>query len=102
MPPFLALLLCMGFLWWLLRHDPAKQSKPSLALWVPLIWIFIIASRLPSQWFGGGQTESALEALQEGNPLDRSVFAVLILLAVGILIYRSFSWSDFIARNFFL
>jgi len=102
MPPFLALLLCLVFVWWLLRHEPAKESKPSLALWVPLIWIFIIASRLPSQWFGGGQTETGLEALQEGNPLDRTVFAVLIFLAVGILISRSFSWSDFFARNFFL
>lgn len=102
MPPFLALVLCLGFLWWLLRHDPAKQSNTSLALWVPLIWIFIIASRLPSQWFGGGQEESALEALQEGNPLDRTVFALLILLAVGILISRSFRWGNFFAHNFFL
>ena len=102
MPPFLALVLCLGFLWWLLRHDPAKQSNTSLALWVPLIWIFIIASRLPSQWFGGGQEESALEALQEGNPLDRTVFALLILLAVGILISRSFRWGHFFAHNFFL
>jgi hypothetical protein len=102
MPPFLALVLCLGFLWWLLRHDPAKQSNTSLALWVPLIWIFIIASRLPSQWFGGGQEESAIEALQEGNPLDRTVFALLILLAVGILISRSFRWGHFFAHNFFL
>ena len=102
MPPFLALVLCLGFLWWLLRHDPAKQSNTSLALWVPLIWIFIIASRLPSQWFGGGQEESALEALQEGNPLDRTVFALLILLAVGILISRSFRWGNFFAHNFSL
>lgn len=102
MPPFLALLLCLVFLWWLLRHDPAEKSNTSWALWVPLIWIFIIASRLPSQWFGGGQTESVFEALQEGNPLDRTVFAVLILLAVGILISRSFSWSNFFARNLFL
>jgi exopolysaccharide production protein ExoQ len=102
MPPVLALLLCLGFLWWLLRRDPAKKSKTSLALWVPLTWIFIVGSRLPSQWFGGGQTDSALESLQEGNPLDRTIFAVLILLAVGILMSRSFNWSDFFARNFFL
>jgi exopolysaccharide production protein ExoQ len=102
MPPFLALVLCLVFIWWLLRRDPAKTSKTSLALWVPLIWIFIVASRLPSQWLGDGQSESALEALQEGNPLDRTIFAVLILLAVGILISRSFSWTEFFARNLFL
>jgi exopolysaccharide production protein ExoQ len=102
MPPFLALLLCLGFLWWLLRHDPERKSKPSLALWVPLVWIVIVASRLPSQWFGGDQGESALEALQEGNPLDRTILAVLILLAVGILFSRSFSWSGLFARNLLL
>jgi exopolysaccharide production protein ExoQ len=102
MPPFVALLLCLGLVWWLLRHDPAKESKPSLALWVPLIWIFIVGSRLPSQWFGGSQAESALEALQEGNALDRTILAVLILLAIGILISRSFSWGNFFGRNTFL
>jgi exopolysaccharide production protein ExoQ len=102
MPPFLALLVCLAFVFWLLRYDPAKKLTPSPALWVPLIWIFIVGSRLPSQWLGGGQVESALEALEAGNPLDRTVLAVLILLAIGILISRSFNWSDFFARNVLL
>ncbi len=101
MPPFLALLLWFFLLLGLLLFDPAKDSKPSLALWVPLIWMFIIGSRLPSQWLGG-QLGNASQALEEGNPLDRSIFAFLIFVAFGILISRSFKWGDFVGRNFVL
>ncbi len=42
---------------------------------------------------------TAAQAFEEGNSLDRTVFFVLILLAIGILISRSFNWGDFIFRN---
>jgi exopolysaccharide production protein ExoQ len=101
MPPSLALLLLVVTVIGLLRFDPAKEPGVSAALWVPLIWIFIIASRLPSQWLGG-QVGQAAEALEEGNALDRSISLALILLAIGILISRSFRWGDFLAQNFAL
>ena len=41
----------------------------------------------------------AAEALQEGNPFDRTIYFILILLAIGILISRCFRWGDFFARN---
>jgi exopolysaccharide production protein ExoQ len=98
MPPTLALFIWFILLAALLRFDPAKDSRASLSIWVPLIWMFIIASRLPSQWFGSGMGEQA-QALEEGNPLDRTVFFVLIVLAVAILVSRSFKWGEFFARN---
>lgn len=101
MPPSLALFLWLILLLGLLRYDPAKDSGTSSTMWVPLIWMFIIGSRLPSQWLSG-RVGTAAEALEEGNPLDRTVFSVLILLAIGILMSRSFRWDDFFARNFAL
>lgn len=98
MPPFVALLLWLVLLLALLCWDPARDSKISVALWVPLIWIFIVASRLPSQWLGSGMGQVAA-ALQEGNPLDATIYTTLIAAAVGILISRSFNWSGFFARN---
>lgn len=98
MPPSLALLLWFIFLLSLLCFDPAKDSKSSPALWVPVIWMFIIGSRLPSQWLDG-QVGPATQALEEGNPIDRTVLSLLMLLAIGILISRSFNWSNFFARN---
>jgi len=101
MPPFLALLLWLVFLFALLRFDPAKDSRISPALWVPLIWLFIVGTQLPSQWLGT-RVGSVAQAFEEGNPLDRSIFFALILLAIGILNSRSFNWVTFFARNLFL
>lgn len=94
---FLWFILLLG----LLRYDPAKEAGTSMALWVPLIWLFIISTRLPSQWLGGDVGQDAA-ALEEGNSLDRNIWLVLIVLAIGILMSRSFKWGDFFARNFAL
>ena len=98
MPPTLALFLWLALLLGLLIFDPAKEPKTSLALWVPLIWVFFIASRLPSQWTGGS-VNSAIDAFQEGNSLDRAVYLVLILLAIGILVMRRLDWVRFWNSN---
>jgi exopolysaccharide production protein ExoQ len=102
MPSSLALLLWFVCLAALLRFDPARDARTSLALWVPLAWMFIVATRLPSQWLGGGQIETVSQALEEGNSLDRTFFASLIVLSIVILIMRSFNWGGFFGRNFFL
>jgi len=101
MPPTLALILWLILLLALLRFDPAKDSGTSLALWVPLIWMFILGSRLPSQWLGL-QVGPAAGAFEEGNPFDRAIFFILIFLAIGVLMLRSFNWVGFFGRNFFL
>lgn len=102
MPPSLALFVWLIALLALLRFDPAKEPGTSLALWVPLSWMFIIGSRLTSQWFGGSLAGVTAQALEEGNPLDRSIDLILILLAIVILMSRSFNWGDFFVRNFAL
>jgi uncharacterized membrane protein len=98
MPPLLALLLWFILLLALLRFDPAKEPGISLALWVSVIWIFLVGSRLPSQWLGGGMGHDA-ELMEEGNALDRYVQLLLILLALGALLSRSFEWGKFFVAN---
>lgn len=88
------LVLLFGLLWW----DPAKTPRTSPALWVPVIWLFITASRLPSQWLDG-QVGQAAAALEEGNPLDRTISSAVILLAIGIVTSRSFKWGVFFRQN---
>lgn len=101
MPPTLALVLWFVLLLALLRFDPAKEPGTSFALWVPVLWIFISGSRLPSQWLGT-DVESQAQAFEEGNPLDRAIYFLLILLAMAILMRRGFNWVDFFRRNFTL
>lgn len=102
MSPTLALAAWLVLFLALLYFDPAKVRGTSPALWVPVIWMFIVESRLPSQWLGGigPQLASAeARALEEGNSLDRIVYTALIVLAIGILISRSFKWGAFFTRN---
>jgi len=98
MPPSLALFLWLISVAALLWFDPARDSKTSVALWVPVIWMFILGSKLPSQWLGGERSITAA-ALEEGNPLDRSISLLLILLSVGVLLSRSFRWSSLFSYN---
>ena len=100
MPPSLALLLWLVFVVGLLWFDPATETKVSVALWVPLVWLFFMASRGPSQWLGmtpgaGGMAE----AFEEGDPLNRTVSFVLFFLSIAILVSRSFRWGNFFAKN---
>jgi exopolysaccharide production protein ExoQ len=98
MPPTVALILWLILLLALLRFDPAREPETSLALWIPVIWMFIVGSRLPSQWVGS-QMGTVAQVLEEGNPLDRAIFSILILLAVCVLILRGFNWGGFVSRN---
>lgn len=98
MPPSLALLLWFILLVTLLRFDPAGDATASPALWVPVITMFIAASRTPSQWLDG-QVGLSAQALEEGSPLDRIISSALILLAIGILMSRPIKWGSFFTHN---
>ena len=103
MQPTLALLLWLVLLIALLRFDPAREGRTSYALWVPLIWLAILGSRLPSQWQSAGVVGTmSLQAMGEGNPLDRTIFLLLIVIAIGILFSRRFSVIQFAAKNILL
>ena len=70
---FLWVVLLLG----LLCFDPAREPKASAALWVPLIWLFFIVSRTPSLWLGLSYSANLGQALEEGSPLDRTIFSLL-------------------------
>jgi len=98
MSPFIALVawfICVSVL---LFFDPAREPKTSPALWAPVVWIFILGSRLPSQWISGQMGQEA-GSLEEGDPLNRAILFGLILLAIGVLIARSFRLGAFFTRN---
>src|SRR5262245_10892688 len=68
--------------------DRDRTHRASMALWVPVVWISLAGSRSVSQWFG--VASRAVEAGQalEGDPLDRSIQAALIVLGLSVLYVR--------------
>jgi exopolysaccharide production protein ExoQ len=69
------------------RHAPTTR-----ALWLPIIWTSLGASRMVSQWVGDNSaTLSAIESAAQaadGSPLDRNVMATLIAAGVIVLYTR--------------
>ena len=96
MPPILALLLCLGFIWFAYRTDRRTEPEVSAGLWIPLVWVLIIGSRPVSLWFNLGAT---ISAESEGSPLDASIYLLLIIAACLVLSKRGINWSEFLGRN---
>jgi exopolysaccharide production protein ExoQ len=94
----LALLAWLILLLALFFFDPARDRRSSWAMWIPLLWMFVAGSRLPSQWLAGGVVIEG-NAFEEGSPVDRLVYTGLIALAIVVLVSRSFKFGAFIRNN---
>jgi exopolysaccharide production protein ExoQ len=93
MPPPLATLLCICGILGLFVFDYDRKVRTSRALWIPVIWFWIIGSREVSVWIAtfssGYQLDASLDANSlDGNPLDRNVYLVLLLLGFVVLSRR--------------
>ncbi len=83
---------------WLIRRDTARRDGISAAVWVPTLWVAIIASRPLSNWVGGAQPQNPDYSL-EGSPIDALFFLVMIVAATVIVSKRNPDWSAFFSRN---
>jgi exopolysaccharide production protein ExoQ len=86
MPPSLALLLCTALVLLLLRLERRASRGVSPWLWIPTVWMMMIASRPLDIWFGvTGDNES-------GSTVDRWVLVALTVAAAVVLAHRRFDW----------
>src|SRR4051812_4990455 len=99
MPPELALLLTIAGIVYMLRLDFLRHRDVTFALWIPLLWMLIIGSRLASSWLNIGITVRHPDDLLEGSPLDVAIFLALILLGLGTLFRRRLPLQRFVANN---
>src|SRR5436190_5433980 len=89
MPASLAALvfgLGIAGLFYLDRDD---DERPSPALWLPVVWMFIGASRMPSEWFGQHLAAAQLDLYLEGSPFDRLFLSGILALLLVVLIARA-------------
>jgi exopolysaccharide production protein ExoQ len=100
MPPILALALVVAVLAGLFVSERRTHPEVSPALWIPFLWTFFIGTRFPSQWlFIDGAGVAGPEELLDGSPLDMAVFLLLYVMALGVLMRRTVSWSGILAAN---
>jgi O-antigen ligase len=84
-------------LFWL---DRDRGTRTSPALWIPVVWLLIAASRMVSQWLNIGQVEfDTAEQYLDGSPLDRGIFLALIAGAAAVLAARGRRTGQLLARN---
>lgn len=74
--------------------DRGWEFSTSKALWIPVVWLWIVASREVSRWlaaFGVGPAPTMLGAPDqnpEGSAIDRMIYTGLLVLGLMVLIRR--------------
>ena len=104
LPPPVALLLCLCFIAWLFSRYPERKAGVSCALWIPLVWLFIVSSRAISVWLGMGGASSEADYTgggdsAEGSPLDSLLFLALIIAGAMVLSRRRLDWATLFRQN---
>src|ERR1700677_2240092 len=87
MNPSIASLICacgIAGLFYLNRDGSVRTSK---ALWLPVVYLWIIGSRSVSTWLGVAPANGTNVQL-EGSPLDAAFFGVLLGAAIIVLFFR--------------
>lgn len=93
MPPPIALALYALFVWIALSIE-RKNSRTSVskAVWIPLAWLLVTASKPLGVWWGTADGDGSSE-------LDQ-IFGVSLLFAgLAVLVTRGFSWSGMLSAN---
>jgi exopolysaccharide production protein ExoQ len=99
MPPKIAALFTYGFVFWLFLRDAKEKPNITGTLWLPVLWVLLIATRHPAQWFDlWGIPGFKSTSLESGNNLDASIYVSMILIGVMVLMKRGVSLIAF-AQN---
>jgi len=98
MNPSLATLVYIvgiGGLFFLNRDSSVRTSK---ALWLPVVYLWILGSRPVSVWLG--QASSSPGDVQlDGSPIDGTFFGILLIAALCVLIHRGRRVRTFVEAN---
>ncbi|MFY9689744.1 MAG: O-antigen ligase family protein [Candidatus Acidiferrales bacterium] len=97
MNPFIATLVYVTGIAGLFYLDRNASLRTSKALWLPVVWISIVGSRAVSVWFNMSPADSDVQ--MDGSPLDRVVFALLLVGGLVVLVNRGRKSSAALKAN---
>lgn len=86
-PPVAATLLGLGVIG-LFHLERDRDSRTSPALWLPVAWTCLGASRMVTEWLGGVTRVSSPDEYLAGSPLDRAILSALLGIAMMVLLVR--------------
>jgi len=96
---WIALLICSTGIAGLFFLSRDKSVRNSTALWLPVIWLWIVGSRPVSAWFGmGGGSGGTLASTLDGSPLDAAVFGIMVLAGIAVLFFSRMSKTKALLR----
>jgi exopolysaccharide production protein ExoQ len=99
LPPPVALLVTVAFVFFLFRRDIREKANVTGALWLPVIWMSLIGSRPVVKWLYLFGLPIGARSMEEGNPLDAFVYLALIVAGLYVLNKRQVSVSEVIRNN---
>jgi exopolysaccharide production protein ExoQ len=97
MAPRLVLLAGYVCIFWLIARDIKRRPGLSKALWIPLLWVVILGSRPVSLW--SGSPAEAIANVEDGSPMDRLVFQLLMAAGIVVLFKRRIELRRVISEN---
>ena len=95
----LALFGFLAFILWLFARDIKRRPGLSPALWIVFVWVVIIGSRAVSTWFEVGREVGSASAYDEGNPLERNVYFILLVSGLITLFRRGVRFDQLVRYN---
>jgi len=98
-PPLLATLLFTIATAGLFLLDRDRDTRTSLALSLPVVWLALGGSGNVSQWFGAPLLTNSPDDYLDGSPLDRAILTGLIMVGVMVLVARGRRSEEVLRRN---
>jgi exopolysaccharide production protein ExoQ len=86
MSPSLATIAYVGGIASLFFLDRDSSVRTSKALWIPVIWLWIVGSRAVSVWLGLEAADAT--NVQLDSPVDRYCYLALLVVGLIVLIHR--------------
>jgi O-antigen ligase len=91
--------LTLAFIAWLLVRDSKRRPNLSWAVWVPTIMVFILDSRMPSEWLGQQSSSTGFSNDASGALVDQVFSLGIILSSLAVVMTRRIKWGKLISAN---
>ncbi len=95
----LAILATAAWIWMLFRMDRNGEPRPSKAVWIPALWLLIVASRPVSMWLHVQRAATLAQQYTDSSPVDAAVYAALMICGVLVLNRRAGKVLEFARCN---